>query len=234
MKKAHIHIGTHKTGSTSLQRWLSEHRALLEGQGFGLYEGMHNKDNHIELYLAAMRPERDSFGKQSLRDVVFDAGYTAAVSERVRGFVQACGQENLIFTTEGLSLLRHPDELETLRGMFEGVCGAAGVVLYLRNKADYLESYRRQLLKVPGRKKSDTFWSALYVEDDTWLTDYDQLIAAYEGAFGAGSVKVIDYDGEMARRGNIIPSFAGALGLCLGREQEALSGAYRDNKTLSN
>ncbi len=232
MKKAHIHIGTHKTGSTSLQRWLSEHRALLEGQGFGLYEGMHIKDNHIELYLAAMRPERDSFGKQSLRNVVFDADYSAAVSERVRGFVRECGQENLVFTTEGLSLLRHPDELETLRGFFDGVCGGINVVLYLRNKADYLESYRRQLLKVPGRKKSDTYWSALYVEDDTWLTDYDQLIAAYENAFGAGSVKVIDYDGEMGRRGNIIPSFAEAIGFPLDREEAARSGAYRDNPTL--
>lgn len=58
-----MHIGTHKTGSTSLQNWLLDSKTILEDNGYCLYEGMHQKENHIELYLAAMRYDRESFGK---------------------------------------------------------------------------------------------------------------------------------------------------------------------------
>ena len=69
MNKLCVHIGTHKTGSTSLQRWLFQNKDLLKSKGYQLYEGAYILDNHIELYLAAMRYERDSFGKQAMKGV---------------------------------------------------------------------------------------------------------------------------------------------------------------------
>jgi hypothetical protein len=65
--------------------------------------------------------------------------------------------------------------------------------------------------------------SALYVEADTWLTDYGALISAYQRGFGANNVVVIDYDDEMKREGNVIPSFLRVLGVAPSRGFKAAS-----------
>jgi hypothetical protein len=117
----------------------------------------------------------------------------------------------VLFTSEGLSLLRHDDEIERLRRILDVGNNEATVVLYLRDKKDYLRSYTKQLLKVDGRKPASDYWSALYVEQDTWLTDYESLVAKYQNGFGAANVVVIDYDHEMRTAGNVIPSFLRVL-----------------------
>lgn len=233
MKTLYLHIGTHKTGSTSLQKWLSEHEPFLNENGYGLYKGKHNRDNHVELYLAAMRYNRDSFRKQSMPTFHFDDGYTRSVAKRVQGFISAADQRNLIMTSEGLSLLRHDDEIQRLRAVLGSDCEQVKIILYLRNKKDYLRSYRLQLQKKKGRSPSKDYWSALYVEDDTWLIDYQQLIDAYGGVFGFNNLRWIDYDQEMSNQGNIIPSFIEALGLS-GAVSEQAFESYRYNRTLGS
>jgi len=49
-----LHIGTHKTGSKSLQRFLFDHTAQLAASGYDLYKGSHkNPTNHRELLLGS-------------------------------------------------------------------------------------------------------------------------------------------------------------------------------------
>jgi hypothetical protein len=233
MKQLYVHIGTHKTGSTSVQRWMSERREFLGANGYGLYRGLHNESNHTELFLATMRPDRDSFAKLSLSDVSFDEGYMAMVADRVQAFIHSAPQSELILTSEGLSLLRHPDEIERLAGVFGGDYDRIKIILFLRNPKDYLESYRLQLRKKKGRVPSADYWSALYVEDDTWLTNYQQLIDVYGEGFGRENVHVIDYDQEMEREGNVIPSFLRAIGLEIEADERDSLSHYKDNATLS-
>ena len=148
-------------------------------------------------------------------------------------FISERKEENLIFTTEGLSLLRHRDELVKLKEILDCDCNEIKFILFLRDKKDYLKSYTKQLYKTPGRKKSQNYWSALYIEEDTWLTEYDDdLISAYNGVFGDGSVVVIDYDKEMGKHGNIIYSFASVAGLALNAEEKENAESYRLNATM--
>jgi hypothetical protein len=231
MKPIYLHIGTHKTGSTSLQRWLVEHESFLNENEFDLYESLHKKQTHVELYLGAMRQERDSFGKRSMPEVVFDTNYTAKVSARVQEFIASSPREKLVFSTEGLSLLRHADELNRLKQILGPLGQRVQVILYLRDKEAFLNSYRTQLAKKKKRTPSKDYWSALYVEEDTWLTDYEQLLGAFGEAFGRENITIIDYDAEMQRCGNIIPAFVKALGLPVEEADQASMQAYRDNVT---
>ncbi|MYM63412.1 hypothetical protein [Pseudomaricurvus sp. HS19] len=234
LKKIYLHIGTHKTGSTSLQRWLLEHEPLLQDNGYSFYHGQHIRNNHVELYLAAMRYDRDSFGKQSMDGVIFDEDYTNSTSSRVKRFLEESECQKVLLSTEGLSLLRHQDEIKRLRQILGTNYESATVIVALRNRADYLNSYRLQLKKKKGRKPSKDYWSALYVEDDTWLTDYDSLLKVYEDEFGKDNIHIIDYDEQMRCRNNIIPAFLEAIGFEKHAEVEAGVNSYADNQTLTS
>jgi hypothetical protein len=213
MKQLFLHIGTLKTGSTSIQGYLEDHIKQLEDQGFSLYEGAHMPVNHIELFLAAMRYERDSFAKLKLQNrFAFDESYTESIRQRVNRFIDTNPCQKVILTTEGLCLLRYDDEVDRLKSILGESASNTTIILYLRNKADYLKSYTRQLLKVRGRLPSDDPESSLYVEEDSWLWDYESLIALFARGFGSENVKVIDYDQEKQSRGNVLPSFLEAIG----------------------
>jgi len=87
------------------------------------------------------------------------------------------------------------------------------VVLVTRDPADFLKSYAQQIFKVPGRLPSEDPRSALYVEADTWLTDWDALTAGFERRFGAAEIRRLDYDAIMAAERDVLPSLLRALGL---------------------
>jgi hypothetical protein len=212
-RKISLHIGSYKTGSTSIQRFVLDHAEELREQGIALYRGQFSRENHLELYVASLRYERDSFAKLGVcKDLKFDTAFTKQVADRVHRFLRDCNEQHVLFTSEGLCLLRHEDEIERLKMIIDAAMADVTIILYLRNKPDFLRSYTNQLLKVDGRKPSQDYASSLYVEPDTWLIDYDSLVAAYRSGFGPNNVVVIDYDEEMKREGNVIPSFLRAVG----------------------
>jgi len=211
-KQLILHIGTHKTGSTSLQRFLVDHAAALGRHGIALYRGQLREDNHVELHLAALRYDRDTFRKQfNNAGITFDERFTQQVAERVQHFIRARPEPRILFTSEGLSWLRHDDEIDRLRIILDIGNHEATVIVYLRNKAEFLRSYIHQLYKVQGRGPAREYWSTRYIEPDTWLVDYEALIKLYQKAFGANNVIVIDYDEALDKESNIIPSFLRVL-----------------------
>jgi hypothetical protein len=213
-KKLYLHIGTYKTGSTSIQRFSLDHADDLRRQGIAFYCGQFRAENHLELYVASLRYERDSFAKLGVcKHIPFDASFTQQIADRVHLFLRRCSEPCVLFSSEGLSLLRYDDEIERLSAILDAENAEVQVILYLRNKVEFLRSYTNQLFKLKGRKPLPDRKSALYVEADTWLTDYDSLISTYQKGFGAHNVVVIDYDDEMQREGNVIPSFLRVLGI---------------------
>ena len=222
-KKIFLHIGTHRTGSTSLQRYLVANRRRLRRAGYDLYRGEIEANNHIELYLAAMRPERDSAAKQKY-DLAIDDHFVAAVQARVHRFLAASRQPSVLFTCEGLSLLRSEDELARLTQILDHPRHDVVVVLVLRDRDDFLRSYKRQMLKTPGRTLSQDKRSAFYVAPDSWLADFDTLIARYEAAFGTERLRIVDYDREVANNGDALPGVMQAFDL--GPEQLPQRGGY--------
>lgn len=207
-----VHIGTYKTGTKSLQNFLGEHREELSAAGRPVFEGRFQQNNHIELYLSVMRRERDSLGKRALGLVVDDA-----LVEETRARIAGSGAK--IFSTEGLSLLRYDDEMQALKALV----GEAVIVLVRRNRADFLDAYRAQILSFPGRKPSDDPESALYVGEDAWIADHDTLQSLYCRHFE--TVRVVDYDKAVAAEGDVLPAVLREMEIPI----QVQPGAYRLN-----
>lgn len=200
-----LHIGTHKTGSTTVQSFLQENKQQLLTNQIVFFEGDIIPENHIELYLSCIDPDRETLAKYTM-----DFGSPDALFEKTRNrvaeFLEQSAGKTVIFSTEGLSLLRSREELNRLSQIFDPERHRVQVVCTLRDKRSYLNAYRKQILKVPGRKVSNNPRSALYVEPDSWLVDYAQLIEAYRRVFGAPSVVTIDYNQEVDKCGDVLPA----------------------------
>ena len=203
-----LHIGFHKTGTTSIQRVLNENRdKLLADSDVAFYSGYHNPANHLELHVAAMRPERQSPFKQAYRFVP-TAAYISNVRERVARLLSRRSRV-ACFSAEGLSLLRHEDEVESLSRIFDN--HAVEVIAYLRNREDWVASYAAMLARqAPSTAPVEDSYANL--TEDSWLLNFERRIDPFRAVFGRDQVRVIQYDEVLACDGSVIPSFFRAIG----------------------
>ncbi len=197
--KCLLHIGTHKTGTTSIQHFLRHH---VGAPSFPM--GLIHPDTHTELVNLAFRPERFDLAITD-PDTLTEQWRRQAI-ERIRGQV-ASDVDQLIYSSENLSLLCHPDEVGTMMGLLEG--RDVQVVMYTRNPADFLESFSFTIglfgLAPPTRPDAINDFSP-----DSWLVDYQARIDLWAHHT---AVTVIDYDEVVARDGSVIPSFAALVGV---------------------
>ncbi|MFC3644837.1 hypothetical protein [Aquibium oceanicum] len=203
-----VHIGLHKTGTTSLQFFLKHHRETLRECGMAFYEGIHRDSNHVELHAYAMRLERTSTFRAKSKFVMDDA-YRNAVEKHVIAFMDANRDRIKIFSAEGLSLLFHHDEVERLRSL---IGGPIEIIVFLRDKKSYLASHANQFDHTGLYDRSDRH-SFAYTGEDSWLIDYERRLAAFRAVLGKNNVHVLDYDQAVERDGNVIPAFMNAIGL---------------------
>ncbi|HET7881554.1 MAG TPA: hypothetical protein VFL55_11760 [Acetobacteraceae bacterium] len=206
MKSIFLHIGTHRTGTTSLQAYLGRRRTLLNASDFAFYRGGFMPNNHIELHAAALRAERDTPFRHYARIADIER-LRRRTEQRIGAFLERVPQQNLIFSAEGLTYLRHDDEVAYLATLLSPA--QTTVIVYLRNRTEFLRSYKRQMLlmHLPLSAEKDHY---AYCEPDSWLVDYDALIAAYTRHYS--DIRVLNYDEISARDRSIIPSFAKEIG----------------------
>jgi hypothetical protein len=126
-----------------------------------------------------------------------DAAFQAAMREHI--CAQVGGADDLFVSAEALSYIRHPDEVEALQSLL----GSRDVtfVVVLRDRRDYLRSYRAQLIE-SGFAPSNDPRSFAYSEPDSWLADYDALTSVL------GRPIVVEYPSNRS----VIPALFGALG----------------------
>lgn len=194
-----VHVGAHKTGSSSIQKFLQHHSDQLAGNGVAVYQGKYRPDKHVELHVAAMRPERISPFKAAT-NISGGADFAKKTEDRLQIFAARVQQPCLVFSSEGLSYLRYDDEFLRLKSILPK--GKVEIVFYIREPAAFLRSYRRQ---------AQTFKPSVNVSDEEWLVDFDRRAALFREHFG--SVSVVDYDKEVQTVGNVIPSFLKILGV---------------------
>lgn len=224
-----IHAGFHKTGTTSLQAFLRSHRAVLKRASTAFYKGMFRDGNHVELHAYAMRAERPS-GFKARNALRVDEAFRDRVARSVRNFLRKNRDRNALFSNEGVSLLRYPDEFERLAALFDR--RQLRFVFVRREPERWWTSYRNQVasLGLGSDLPPDHFAN---VEPDSWLRDLDARLGAFRAHFGAEAVSVVDYDAAMAAQGNVIPALCDALGIA-GALREVDVSAYRSNRSVAD
>ena len=185
-----IHIGQHKTGTTSLQHYLQSQREPLARAGLYVPDTLLGFDNpsHFLLNVYALDPQRESTAKLQLRettDPAFFEGLGERLQEAIAGHYQqarSLGCRDILWTNEGLYLLDSDTEYQRLRQLFVDFSSHIACVCCFRDRDSFLASYRRQLLD-QGMPLSTDPSSYRYVEADSWLVDYTRKRSLLSGVF---------------------------------------------------
>ena len=212
MKKVLLHIGKHKTGSTSFQYFLRKSRKVLEGSGFCVLPlRFGNRIAAVAVRDGLPIPPRDSLKKS---DVIPVDGIAGEIAQ----FLKDKEFETLVVSSEHLSYFRTSAEIAKMREAFPSELEYS-IYLVTRDREDFRISYRDQITST-GHGPSDDPSSPYYCEKDSWLLDDDALIQAWKGEFE--NVTVLEYS-----KSGMVQKLGAAMGL----PETVLEKEYRLNVT---
>lgn len=192
MKTVYIHVGLHKTGSTSIQVALSSARSLA---GAGV------------LYPKAGRPEKAAFGHHELAWAVMERrnfvpqDWAAAgvewgerrrkLFEAVREEIFASDQEKVVLSSEEFDCLA-AGEIQSLAGEFNDLVVCP--IIYVRNLVDFFESaYKTYIMHSFSTRQISEF-----VKDQRTRTDIFNFVSDWLSVCKDGQVYLVDYDDRVA------------------------------------
>ncbi|WP_417243246.1 hypothetical protein [Celeribacter sp.] len=190
-RKLILHIGTPKTGSTSVQHTLFAHRDQLAAAG------VHWGDSTREPRAAAPRHSSVSHAlRRGPRK--WDAERDAILAD-----FDASGHDTLLLSDEVLSECgaKAIARMAEFAAPFETT-----VICYLRRQDRYVESLWNQYCG-EGRREPRSIRKFATAREVRKRLDYGAMLDAWRGV---GTVKAVSFD---AARSALVPGFLGALGL---------------------
>lgn len=179
--KTIIHIGQHKTATTSIQQFLQDNRKTLARTGLYVPSQIagHRSPSHFILNVYALATDR--FSSQKDRIIAQNGkNYISELESVLRKDIEKIYEkavknncDQVIWSNEGLYLLNSVEEYQRLTNLFAQYSTEIEVVCCFRDVASYRESYLRQLQKQEITPSSDPD-SYRYLEPDSWLFDYQR------------------------------------------------------------
>ncbi len=176
-----IHIGQHKTGTVSIQHYLQDKRTELAKEGLYVPDSLVGFDNpsHFILNVYALNQNRSSSAKEKLlatKTPEYFSELQHNLEDDIAKHYQNArnqGCKDIIWSNEGLYLLRMTEEYERLLELFNDLSSEVVCVCCFRETQSYKLSYMAQLKK-QGVGFSNDADSYRYVRADSWLFDYAQ------------------------------------------------------------
>lgn len=209
MDRLFVHIGTQKTGSTSLQQVLGDNRDFFGEHGYYVHApGDRTKSANLNRFaMTALRDEVRTRARQLDRFGRFNSSLAARFLARskLRRRFGASGCPAAILSSEMFSYARSDVERRRFAFLFDGF--KVTPIVIFRNNADWRASWHNQLSH--GQWATDPRLDPSPLLQD-WYFD-KEAIRRFWSSFG--TLVEIDYDAAQKRHGSIAPAFLEALGL---------------------
>ena len=205
-RRAIVQIGTEKTGTTTLQHFLSANRAHLAELGF-IYPRFCGAMNHTGLAAFALDPAKRDAIRQPFGGL--DAAEVPAMRERLRRAAAAelGGTGTAIFCSEHChSRLNTAPEVETLRALLAEFFDDVQISVYLRRQDQVALSLYSTRLKSGAVDRTILPPAGA----DSPYYNYDRFLALWENAFGRANIHVRLFDRQTLVGGSIVDDFLAA------------------------
>lgn len=212
MVKLYLHVGTHKTGSTSLQAYLLEHKAALKALGTHVITETHREFGevanclgfaHSVLRLSLMTVARLTGDMPSRRSISRFLHRQMVRSQLKRLPKNA----SALISAEALCFARTPKERSALLGVFKGLDVEVIPVLCQRNNEDWKNSWESEL-----KNWSDRMTHEFGNETDDirgeWYFDADAIFQFWSEI---GPVRTVDFDASVSEVGSVLPALLSVM-----------------------
>jgi hypothetical protein len=211
MRQLYIHVGPHKTGTTSIQAFLAQKRLELAGRGVAAYAEVVPsgavQTNAWHLAHCFIRPE--------LLTPMRLLGHgpspeSPAATEKIAVFRDWCRRvaaPTCVVSSESFCFLRTDQEFNDLNGAVSDLFDRITPILTIRDHAEWQRSWDHQL-------RAMTVWDRVAAlpeharVDGSWYFDVGSL-RAFWARFG--EVIEMDYAAAMRDHRSIIPPFREAI-----------------------
>jgi hypothetical protein len=217
-----LHIGTEKTGSTSIQQFLGNNRSNLAKAGFFVPKSLSPYKvaaNHevLTTYSLDQSKVNDDLRRAAgvvSRDAV--APYRARVDAELKQEIESAPPaDTLLLSNEHChSRLTSPDEIRMLKAWLSSFARQFRVVVYLRQQHDLAISLYDQALKA-GYCDINVL-PVFGPQGGQWVEklyfDYDALLTRWGAVFGDDRLDVRRYSRANLAGGDVIVDFMSAIG----------------------
>ncbi|WP_428393960.1 hypothetical protein [Lichenicoccus sp.] len=214
-KRALLHIGFEKTGSTSVQVFLTDNIARLRALGYFVPRSLVREDgfcNHTRLVAYALADHKLDDDLR-LHHGVTNAAQLAAFRETTTANLAeeaaaATGCGFMLLSNEHLSSrVTEAAELANLQALLATVCEQVTIFVYLRNQADLLQSAYNEAIKV-GFHNIDLIPDFANKATGGWVErryfEYGSTLALWAETFGQENIMVRLFEPDGLLFGDVV------------------------------
>lgn len=211
--KAVVHIGTEKTGSTTLQEFLHRNRERLRKQGVLYTRSAGRRNNRLLAIVAYPAGRRDDVTIQLgiNGEGAFKAHQQRIINDLAREIDNHDG-DRVLFSSEHLqSRLRKPEEIQRLK---DALCNLGlhevKIVLYLRDPAEICRSLYASAVQTGSTMRQPPVPETPYFE---FVCNHRRTLKNWVSVFGADVVRPRLYESESWVGHSLIEDFCSSVGI---------------------
>jgi len=205
MRRLSLHIGAHKTGTTSLQVSLQHNEALLRSRGLSL--AYVAPAPQVHRHLGYLNPER-----------IFPEGFCVHDPQAFGEFLARQPTDHVFASSENFSFIFQQRVLDDLALALQGKFDQIEILVYLRRQDRHAVSHHQEGAK-PHRRPEEALWGhGLNALPDPspmqrLYLDYDARLRLWENAFGQQALRVRVFDRALLVEGDIVADALTVLGV---------------------
>lgn len=203
--KAFLHIGTEKTGTTTIQNFLAENRQTLLRHGY-LYPDCPGKTNHFKLVVFASESTRFMNLHKLLRLDTIEkvTRFKTKFPQRLEQELTLSNCEKVIFSSEHCSSrLTNEEDIERLKNLLDKFFDDIEIIIYLRRQDKFLASTYSTAIragstepfKIPSKETIEIRYN------------YYNILNKFAKVFGKQKIKVRIFEPSKMIEGNLLKDF---------------------------
>lgn len=211
MKKLYVHIGCHKTGTTSIQHNLAQNAEALAKYGLTFFYDNCYSGEQLLPDLHSWLNFVEAPGK-----VVPQGLYVRELDKLADRLARIQG--DVIVSSENFSFFFEPAPIGALQAALSPIFGQIRIICYLRRQDRHAISHHQEGSKFFRAPEGDLFGHSTYAlppfdPRHRLYLDYHRRLSMWAQAFGADNMVVKVFDRKQFPEGDVVADFFSLLGI---------------------